>query len=336
MKLKDFDYDIPKELIAQNPLKNRDMARLMVLDRAVNSICTGVFRDVLEYLEPGDCLVLNDTKVVPARLSGKRKTGGKVEMLLLETDSKNPRALIRPSKKIKNGEEIFLEDGTLAKIMGKGDIGRYVSFSAPIDEVLKCGHIPLPPYINREDVPQDRDDYQTVYARTGGATAAPTAGLHFTEDLLSSFEKKGVTVAYVTLHTSYGTFAPVTAENIEDHRMHYEHYVLSPETALAVNQTKASGRRVFAVGTTSTRVLETCAVEKGKVSGSHGESGLFIYPGYEFKIIDGIITNFHLPESTLIMLVSAFAGKDFIMEAYEKAIEESFRFFSYGDAMLIV
>jgi S-adenosylmethionine:tRNA ribosyltransferase-isomerase len=334
-KLKDFHYELPKELIAQEPLKKRDMARLMVLDRAKRSIREHLFRDITAYFERGDCLVMNDTRVIPARLYGRRKSGGRVEIFLLDPDTDMPRALVRPSKRIKDGEEIELEGGIKATVMGREDVGRRVRFDSPIREVLSTGHVPLPPYIDRIDSPADRDDYQTVYARREGATASPTAGLHFTEDLLSSIEEKGVRTVYVTLHTSYGTFSPVTSEDIEEHNMHEEFYQMSAEAARAVNDTKSGGGRVFAVGTTSTRVLETCGGGDGRVSAAESKSNLFIYPGYKFRIVDGIITNFHLPESTLLMLVSAFAGRDFILEAYQKAINDKFRFFSYGDAMII-
>jgi S-adenosylmethionine:tRNA ribosyltransferase-isomerase len=336
MKLNDFSYDLPKELIAQRPLKRRDGSRLMVVDRAERSIRDGVFRDIKRYLHRGDCLVMNDTRVVPARLYGRRKTGGKVEIFLLETDSGSPRALVRPSKKIREGEVIDLESGIKATVMGPSGAGRLVKFDAPLEDVLKSGHIPLPPYIEREDEPGDRGDYQTVYARSEGATASPTAGLHFTEQLLSSIREKGVNIAYVTLHTSYGTFAPVKVEDIEEHSMHEEYYELTPEAAAKINTSAAEGGRIFAVGTTSTRVLETRAGEDRMVSPGVGRTNLFIYPGYKFRIVDSMITNFHLPESTLIMLVSALAGRELVLKAYEKAIKEKFRFFSYGDAMLIV
>lgn len=336
MKLKDFSYDLPKELIAQRPLKNRDQSRLMVLDRVEGSITAGVFTDIKRHLRRGDCLVMNDTRVVPARLYGRRKTGGRVEILLLETDTESPRALVRPSKKIREGESIELESGIKATVMGSSGAGRLVTFNAPLKDVLRSGHVPLPPYIEREDEPRDKGDYQTVYARREGATASPTAGLHFTEHLLSSIREEGVNIAYVTLHTSYGTFAPVKVEDIEEHSMHEEYYELSPEAAGTINTAAAEGGRILAVGTTSTRVLETRAGEGRRVSPGGGRTNLFIYPGYKFKIVDGMVTNFHLPESTLIMLVSALAGRDLVLEAYEKAIKEKFRFFSYGDAMLIV
>jgi S-adenosylmethionine:tRNA ribosyltransferase-isomerase len=336
MKLSEFYYDFPGELIAQDPLKKRDTARLMVLDRAKRTIKEKVFRDIADYMQKGDCLILNDTRVIPARLYGRRKTGGKVEIFLLDSNSQAPRALIRPSKRVKEGEEIELESGIRAVVLGPADAGRFVQFEAPLKEVLKDGHVPLPPYISREEHPEDGDDYQTVFARKDGATASPTAGLHFTQELLKELDEKGVKAAYVTLHTSYGTFAPVKEEVVEEHVMHPEYFEINEKTTGIVNETRSSGGRVFAVGTTSTRVLETAAVSQGIVTPTGGETSLFIYPGYEFKIINGIITNFHLPESTLLMLACAFAGKDFIFEAYKRAIELRFRFFSYGDAMLIL
>ncbi|MGB2650687.1 MAG: tRNA preQ1(34) S-adenosylmethionine ribosyltransferase-isomerase QueA [Candidatus Omnitrophota bacterium] len=336
MKLNEFHYDLPQELIAQEPLEKRDSSRLMVLDCENETITEESFRDITQHIRPGDCLVLNDTKVLPVRLYGKRETGGKVEIFLLNTDEEQSRALIRPSKRIKEGENIELENGVKVVVYGAADVGRFVKFDASMEKVMEVGHMPLPPYISREDQPRDRDDYQTVYARKDGATAAPTAGLHFTRDLLDELEGNGVSVVYVTLHTSYGTFAPVKEEDIEDHNMHAEYFEIGEESADIINKTKASGGRIFAVGTTSTRVLETASTKEGEVTPSNGETKLFIYPGYKFKIIDGIITNFHLPESTLLMLVSAFAGKNLIFEAYQKAIETKFRFFSYGDAMLIV
>ena len=336
MKLTEFNYELPKELIAQEPLKERDSARLMVVERDEESILKRSFRDIKDYLREGDCLVLNDTRVIPARLYGKRRTGGKVEIFLLNAGLDEQRALIRPSKKIKEGEEIELENGCMAEVMGIADVGRFVRFNAPLDEVLKGGHVPLPPYITRADTSLDKEDYQTVYGSAEGATAAPTAGLHFTADLLEEIRESGVKTAFVTLHTSYGTFAPVKEEIIEEHVMHEEYFKIGDEAAAVINDTIRAGGRIFAVGTTSTRVLESAATSERSVSPRHGKTNLFIYPGYKFKIISGLITNFHLPESTLLMLISAFAGRDLVMEAYKKAIDEKFRFFSYGDAMLIV
>ena len=340
MKLSEFNYDLPKELIAQKPVKTRDSARLLVIDRGKGIIEDKTFKDIIGYLQEGDCLVLNNTRVLPVRIYGRRKTGGKVELFILDTAADSEgffRTLVRPSRRIKQGEEIEIEGSTIkADVSGYADIGRFVKFSGPIEEVLKIGHVPLPPYIARDDEPEDERYYQTVYACRPGATASPTAGLHFTEGLLEEINRAGVKIAYITLHTSYGTFSPVTEENIEDHIMHAEYYEIPEEEAAKINSTINSGGRVFAVGTTSVRTVETAASGSKKVVPSSGETKLFIYPGYKFKMIDSIITNFHLPESTLLMLVSAFAGRDLVMEAYKKAVEEKYRFFSYGDAMLII
>ncbi|MDD5634830.1 MAG: tRNA preQ1(34) S-adenosylmethionine ribosyltransferase-isomerase QueA [Candidatus Omnitrophica bacterium] len=336
MKLREFHYNLPKELIAQEPIERRDMSRLMVLDRKNKSIVTKNFCDIAEYIKKGDLVVLNNTKVLPVRLYGKRKTGGQVEIFILNPGEKKLKALIRPSKRIKCGEKIEIGKDIYATIYDRADAGRFVEFNVPEKNVLELGRMPLPPYIDREDKKSDGTSYQTVYAAIPGATASPTAGLHFTWELLDKLKNKGVDIVYVTLHTSYGTFAPVTEERIKDHKMHEEYYEISSETAATVNRVKSSGGKVFAVGTTSVRVLETSKDAHSKVKASTGKTNIFIYPGYKFGIIDGLITNFHLPESTLIMLVSAFAGRDFIMEAYKKAIQEKFRFFSYGDAMLIL
>lgn len=347
MKLAEFDYELPKELIAQHPLQDRHKARLMVLDRNTAEVHDRVFEDVVEYLEDGDALVLNDTKVIPARLFGKRKSGGKVEVFLLEKKNPVSEALLRPSGRLKEGERLGLESGDEAEVLGRGAIGRRVKFSSPIDEILqRCGHTPLPPYIRRPDEPSDRENYQTVYAKNAGATASPTAGLHFTGELLKRIRDKGVRICYVTLHTSYGTFAPVKAEHIEDHRMHEEYFNMPAETAEVISEAKKNGKRIFAVGTTTTRVLEHCfnaqyviRLPAGRQGNTHdvtGYTNLYIYPPYKFKIVDCLITNFHLPKSTLLMLISAFAGKDFIFKAYRHAIEEKYRFYSYGDAMLII
>lgn len=342
MKLSEFDYSLPKDLIAQYPMKERDRCRLMVLDRPGRAVHEGVFTDIVNYLNKGDLLVLNDTKVIPARLLGNRKTGGKVEIFLIEKRETTCEALVRPSGKIDVGEKIILESGHEVEILGSGEVGRYVHFNRSLDEILaKSGHVPLPPYIDRIDEERDRQDYQTVFGRKEGATASPTAGLHFTEELIERVKGQGVRVKFVTLHTNYGTFAPIKTEDVEKHRMHREHFELPRETAEVVSETKKSGGKVFAVGTTVARVLEHCAKEigtstKGQGSGVSGYTSLYICPGYEFKIIDHLITNFHLPKSTLLLLVSAFAGKDFIFEAYRRAIEKKYRFFSYGDAMLIL
>jgi S-adenosylmethionine:tRNA ribosyltransferase-isomerase len=336
MKVSEFNYYLPKELIASHPLKERDAARLMVVDRSSGEITGSIFRDIGRYLTKGDCLVLNDTRVIPARLFGKRKTGGRVEIFLIEPFSDPPTALVRPSKKIASGEEIELESGAVATVLDKAEVGRYVKFSLPVEDILKSGHVPLPPYIDRKDTLSDREDYQTVYSSSPGATASPTAGLHFTKELIGTLEENGVKIAGLTLHTNYGTFSPVKTDNVEDHKMHGEYYEIKKKAADIINEARSSGNRVFAVGTTSVRALETSASPEGKAEESSGKSKLFIYPGYRFRMVDGMITNFHLPESTLLMMVSAFAGRGLVREAYEKAVREKYRFFSYGDAMLIM
>ena len=339
MKLSEFDYTLPKELIAQYPLRERQKARLMVLDRETGAISDEVFENIIDYFKEGDALVLNDTKVIPARLFGKRKTGGKVEVFLLEKKNPVSEVLVRPSGRLKKGEEVILESGDRIEVLDRGDIGRFVKFNRPLDEILKrCGHTPLPPYLKRADEPSDKEDYQTIYARGEGATASPTAGLHFTRDLLKQIEDKGVKICCVTLHTSYGTFAPVKVDNVENHRMHAEYFNMPAETARIVSEAKKSGNRIFAVGTTTTRVLEHCFHSydlRPTTYDLNGYTDLYIYPSYEFKVVDCLITNFHLPKSTLLLLVSAFAGRDFIFKAYNHAIEKEYRFYSYGDAMLI-
>lgn len=341
MKVLKFDYDLPKELIAQYPVKEREKCRLMILDRKAHTIEHKIFKDVAEYFNEGDCLVLNNTKVIPARLFGKRVTGGRVEIFLLERANPTCEALVKPAARLKEGEKIALDSGDEAEILNRGDIGRFVKFNNSIETILaKSGHMPLPPYIDRPDEESDRDDYQTIYARNEGATASPTAGLHFTEGLIERVESRGASVAYVTLHTSYGTFAPIKVEDVEKHKMHKERFEFPEETARIVSETKKNGGKVFAVGTTTTRVLEHCSdriTDEGqRTMDDKGYTDLFIYPDYEFKIVDHLITNFHLPKSTLLLLVSAFAGRRLIFEAYRQAIEERYRFFSYGDAMLIL
>ncbi len=336
MKLHDFYYELPKELIAQKPLKERDMSKLMVLDRNKKTIIEKKFRDIVHYIKNGDCLVLNDTRVMPVRLWGHRKTGGRLELFLLDPYSENPRALVRSSKRVKEGERIDLDGGIEAVIMAKADLGRFTRFNMPVSEVLKYGHIPLPPYIDRADTKEDVEKYQTVYAKKRGATASPTAGLHFTKVLLNRLKQNGVSIVFVTLHTSYGTFAPCKVKDIEKHVMHKEYYELGNDSAKTINSVKNAGGRIFSVGTTSTRVLETCSDDSGKVLSGKGSTDLFIYPGYKFKVTDALITNFHFPESTLLMLVSAFSGREFILKAYKQGVRDKFRFFSYGDAMLIV
>jgi len=336
MKLKEFDYKLPKSLIAQEPLQKRDSSRLMVLDRKKKTVRTETFCDIKEYLSPGDCLVLNDTRVLPVRFLGKRKTGGKVEIFVLNPASKKLYALIRPSKRVKEGEVIELGDGIKVLVLERAPLGRFVRFNMATKDVFKKGHVPLPPYISREDTKKDERNYQTVYAKNDGATAAPTAGLHFTKELIKRLSEKGVSIVYVTLHTGYGTFSPVVETDIENHKMHSEWYEINEEAASVINETKAARGRVFAVGTTSVRVMESAARKKGKIAASIGTTDLFIHPGYDFKIADAMVTNFHLPKSTLLMLVSAFAGREFVFQAYREAIKLKLRFFSYGDAMLII
>ena len=342
MKLAEFDYELPEELVAQYPVKDRAKCRLMVLDRASKSLSNRIFEDIVDYFNEGDCLILNDTKVIRARLLGRRKTGGRVEIFLL---SKEPvsEALIRPSGRLKEGERIVLESGDEAEILHRGRIGRYVKFGRPPEDILNaCGRVPLPPYIGRPDEESDRRDYQTVYALKEGATASPTAGLHFTKELFDKISAKGVEIAFVTLHTSYGTFAPIKTEDVESHKMHGEYFELLRETAELVKETKKIGKKVFAVGTTTTRVLEYCADHifsdnrKPITDNLTGHTDMFIYPGYRFKVVDHLITNFHLPKSTLLLLVGAFAGTGYMFEAYREAVKEGYRFFSYGDAMLIL
>jgi S-adenosylmethionine:tRNA ribosyltransferase-isomerase len=339
MKLSEFDYSLPKELIAQYPTEKRDGCRLMVLDRKTWAIAHKTFEDILGYFNPGDLLVLNNTKVIPARLFGKRASGGKVEIFLLEKKYPVCEALVKPGARIKDGETIVLDSGDEVEVMGRGEVGRQVKFNRPIDEIIsQIGHMPLPPYIERADEDSDKHNYQTVYSANAGATASPTAGLHFTPELLDKIKAVGVKVGFVTLHTNYGTFAPIKTDDIESHKMHKESFELPEETAQAILETKKSGGKVFAVGTTTTRTLEFCAekILSGRSECIAGDTNMFIYPGYKFKVVDHLITNFHLPKSTLMLLVSAFAGKDFIFEAYKEAIAERYRFFSYGDSMLIL
>ena len=339
MKLEEFNYDLPEELIAQVPIKNRDQSRLLVLDKNTKKYEDKIFKDILDYLKPGDCLVRNNTKVIPARLYGKKDTGANVEFVLLKNiEGDIWEAMVRPGSKLKPGATATFGDGLLnAEILSVADDGvRKVKFTynGIFNEILdQIGLMPLPPYIHESL--KERDRYQTVYAKYDGSAAAPTAGLHFTNDLLKQIEEKGVSIANVTLHVGIGTFRPVKEENIEDHHMHTEHYYIKQEDAEKINKAKLSGHRVIAVGTTSCRTLESVADEKGLVKECEGDTGIYIYPGYKFKCIDALITNFHLPESTLIMLVSAFAGKEFIMDAYKHAVEERYRFFSFGDAMFI-
>ncbi len=339
MKLSDFNYDLPEELIAQHPYDKRDEARLMVLDRKKQTIENKVFKDVIDYLNPGDCLVINDTKVIPARLYGEKSTGAKVEFLLLkQIENDIWEVMVRPGRKLLPGAIVTFGDGILqAEVLEMLEGGnRKVKFkyNGIFNEILdKIGLMPLPPYI-KESL-KEKDKYQTVYARDLGSSAAPTAGLHFTEELLDKIRKKGVVIANVTLHVGIGTFRPVKVENIEEHKMHSEHFYIKQEDVEKINTAKRNGKRVIAVGTTSCRVLESIADESGYVKKIEEDTSIFIYPGYKFKCIDALITNFHLPESTLLMLVSALAGRDYIMKAYNKAVEDKYKFFSFGDAMII-
>ena len=340
MKVSDFNYDLPQELIAQVPIKNRDESRLMVLDRKSKTIEHKIFKDILDYLKPGDCLVRNNTKVIPARLYGiKEETGINVEFLLLNRiEGDYWEVMVKPGRRLKKGTNVIFGNGLLKAeildIMEGGNRKVKFIYEGIFNEILdQIGLMPLPPYIHEKL--QDKDRYQTVYAKYEGSAAAPTAGLHFTDELLEKIKQKGVEIANVTLHVGIGTFRPVKEENVEEHKMHTEHFYIKDEDVEKINKAKRTGHRIIAVGTTSCRVLESIADENGYVKQIETDTGIFIYPGYKFKCIDGLITNFHLPESTLIMLVSALAGKEFVMKAYEEAVREKYRFFSFGDAMLI-
>ena len=339
MKVSDFNYELPEELIAQTPIEKRDESRLMVLDRQKQTIEHKKFKDIINYLEPGDVLVRNNTKVIPARLYGKKETGANVEFLLLNNiEGDIWECIVRPGNKLHVGVKVIFGDGILkAEILETMPGGtRKVKFEYKgiFNEILdKIGLMPLPPYIHEQL--KEKDRYQTVYAKYNGSAAAPTAGLHFTPELLKKIEEKGVIIANVTLHVGIGTFRPVKEETVEAHQMHSEQNKKKKEDVEKINNAKENGKRVIAVGTTSCRVLETIADESGKVSETEGDTQIFIYPGYKFKCLDGLITNFHLPESTLLMLVSALAGKDYIMKAYNEAVKEKYRFFSFGDAMFI-
>jgi S-adenosylmethionine:tRNA ribosyltransferase-isomerase len=340
VKASDFDFYLPEELIAQHPLEKRDEARLMVLDKQSGNIEHKVFRDVLDYLEEGDCLVLNDTRVLPARLFGtKEGSGGKMEFLLLKRKEKDLwETLVKPGRRAQIGSRFLFGNGELkAQVVDIGEEGSRIvrfEYEGIFEEVLdRLGQMPLPPYIKEKL--EDKEMYQTVYSREQGSAAAPTAGLHFTEKLLKRIEEKGVKLAFLTLHVGLGTFRPMKAENISDHVMHSEYYSLSKESADIINSCKVNGKRVIAVGTTSTRTLETIGGEDSRVREKSGWTDIFIYPGYKFKIVDALITNFHLPKSTLLMLVSALSSRDIILNAYETAVKEKYRFFSFGDAMII-
>jgi len=340
VKLSDFDYQLPKELIAQFPLQKRDSSSLLVLERSSGKISHQRFIDLPQYLNPKDALILNDTRVIPARLFARRKTKGKVEIFLLEKkDNKIFRCLVRP-KKIKMGETVILNNNSLsATILEKNGTDCLVEFKARGNiqqEIRRLGQMPLPPYIRRPADERDRLTYQTVYAKKEGAVASPTAGLHFTKQILNQIKKIGTKTGFLTLHVGWGTFRPIRAEDVASHKMEEEHFVLPTTVVNLVNKTKKENGRVFCVGTTTTRVLEAVADSYGKVSAKKGKTDLFIYPGYRFKVVDCLLTNFHLPKSTLFLLVCAFAGRDLIFKAYQEAIKERYRFYSYGDAMLIL
>ena len=340
MKVKDFDFYLPEELIAQHPMEKRDESRLMVVDRKSGHIEHKIFKDILGYFNEGDCLVLNNTRVLPARLIGeKENTGGKIEFLLLKRiEGDKWETLVKPGKKAKIGARFVFGSGELkAEVKGMGEDGSRIiefEYEGIFEEVLdKLGQMPLPPYITEKL--DDKERYQTVYSKEKGSAAAPTAGLHFTKELLKEIENKGVKIAFVTLHVGLGTFRPVKVEDIEEHHMHSEYYTMSKETADIINKTKENGGKVIAVGTTSCRTLETIGDENGKVKEKSGWTDIFMYPGYKFKIVDRLITNFHLPQSTLLMLVSAFSSRENIMNAYKEAVDEKYRFFSFGDAMFL-
>ncbi len=340
LSTKDYYYDLPEELIAQDPLEDRSSSRLMVLGKKSGEVSHHHFRDILDYLRPGDCLVINNTRVIPARLIGtKKETGAHVEILLLRRKKDDIwETLVKPGKKLRPGAEVTFGDGsltaTILDVVEGGDRLVQFHYDGIFEEVLdRLGEMPLPPYIKHKL--KDRDRYNTVYAKFDGSAAAPTAGLHFTKELLEEVKEKGVNIAQVTLHVGLGTFRPVKVDDVRQHEMHTEWYRVTQETADLINQTKANGGRVIAVGTTSVRTLETVADEDGHMKAQEGDTSIFIYPGYKWKVVDGLITTFHLPESTLIMLVSSLAGREHVLAAYKEAVKERYRFFSFGDAMYI-
>lgn len=340
MKTSDFYYELPEELIAQVPIKDRSSSKLMVVDKITGDIKHSVFKDILSYLQKGDCLVLNDTRVIPARLIGEKKnTGGKIEFLLLKRNEDDTwEALVKPGKKAKIGSEFSFGNGKLiAKVIDIIDDGKRVikfSYNGIFEEVLyELGKMPLPPYIT--ETLEDNERYQTVYSKNEGSSAAPTAGLHFTNELLKEIQDKGINIVFVTLHVGLGTFRPVKVDNVNEHKMHSEYYDIPKEAADLINESKKDGNRIICVGTTSCRTLESACDDNGFVKSGSGWTDIFIYPGYKFKIVDNLITNFHLPESTLIMLVSALSTKENILNAYREAVDEKYRFFSFGDAMFL-
>ena len=354
MRVEDFNYELPNNLIAQKPVKDRSSCRLMALDRANHTITHDEFINILDYLNPGDCLVLNDSRVIPARLFGtKVGTGANIEFLLIKRTSEDGEdgelweTMVRPGRRLRPGDKVSFSDEPgktlVGEILANGEDGtRIVRFHYDgifMERLEELGLMPLPPYIERPATEEDREDYQTIYSRVDGSVAAPTAGLHFTDEILKRAEEKGVRLAYLTLHVGIGTFRPVKVDKVEDHHMHFEEYSIPEEAAKAINETIESGGRIISVGTTSTRTLESAAEPgpdgKYRVSAKSGNTDIFIYPGYEFKIVDGLITNFHLPKSTLIMLISALYDKEHILTAYKAAVDEKYRFFSYGDAMII-
>lgn len=343
MKLSEFDYHLPQELIAQKPADKRECSKMMVLDRSYQAVEHKYFYEIVDLLTPNDLLVINNTKVIKARVFAKKDTGANIEIFILRAiDDTTWECLLKPSKRIKSATKLYLKNNFEVDVVDSIGDGKWIiktpsEFETILNEV---GNMPLPPYIKREEVDEnqnlDNERYQTVYAKNPGAVAAPTAGLHFTPEIIQALKSKGVNIAEVTLHVGLGTFKPVMAENIEDHVMHQEYYHLAEESSNVINSYKSSGKRIIAVGTTSIRVLETISNgNNGKILPSSGWSDIFIYPGYKFKVIDGCITNFHLPGSTLLMLVSALAGKEFILDAYKKAIKHNYRFYSYGDCMFI-
>ena len=339
MNVTDFDYDLPEELIAQTPIEKRDESRLMILDTTKKTIEHKMFKNIIDFLNSGDCLVINNTKVIPARLYGKKQKGANVEFLLLNRiENDTWEALVRPGRKLLPGTQVTFGDGllkaTVLEVLESGNRKVVFEYNGIFNEILdQIGMMPLPPYIKEKL--KEKDRYQTVYAKYEGSAAAPTAGLHFTNDLLEKIKEKNIEIANVTLHVGIGTFRPVKVEKVEEHNMHSEHFYIKQQDVDKINNAKKNGKRVIAVGTTSCRVLESVSDENGLLKPYEGDTNIFIYPGYKFKCIDGLITNFHLPKSTLLMLVSALAGREFIIKAYEEAVKQKYRFFSFGDAMFI-